>query len=247
MTYDVASLYENCRLWLHGRDPVWRPGEDPGLFRGGPAGAINNGVSRLVDADLDATIARARDYFAGVSWMWWAGADSRPGLAGELRERGATLIRDNPVMAVRLAEVTGPPPPPGLTVAEVTDAGLREWVAAYRLGMGSTEGTDDLAYEIERRRSDRPGTYRRFVARAAGKTVATAALLLTGDVAGLYVVATDPGHRRRGYAQALCAAALAEGRSAGATIGTLQATPQGRPVYERIGFTQVSNYELMTL
>jgi hypothetical protein len=155
MTYDLPSLYENCRLWLQGRHPGWRPDEDPGLFRGGPARAINNGVSRLVDADLDATIAQARDVLAGVSWMWCAGADSCPGLAGDLRNRGATLIRDNPVMAVRLAEVTGPPPPAGLTVAEVTGAGTREWVTAYRLGMGSTEGS----WVYERRGFTQVGNY----------------------------------------------------------------------------------------
>ena len=57
------------------------------MFHSGRPGAFHNGVSRLAEADIDTAIAAAQTYFHGVSWLWWCGDDSRPGVAAE---RGAT-------------------------------------------------------------------------------------------------------------------------------------------------------------
>ncbi|GAB3934211.1 hypothetical protein GCM10027614_06820 [Micromonospora vulcania] len=77
-----------------------------------------------------------------------------------------------------------------------------------------------------------------------GRTVATATVSLNSDVAGVFCVATDSGHRRRGIGTALTVAALRLARMAGHRVATLQASGAGRPVYERIGFETVSHYRL---
>jgi ribosomal protein S18 acetylase RimI-like enzyme len=72
---------------------------------------------------------------------------------------------------------------------------------------------------------------------------AWACVLLTlriGDDISIQYVATEAEHRRRGHASALMRAALAEAHADGATTATLQASPDGRPVYERLGFTTVA-------
>lgn len=77
---------------------------------------------------------------------------------------------------------------------------------------------------------------------AGGEPVATSMLMATGRVAGIYWVATIEEQRRKGYAEALTWAALAAGRARGCTIGSLQASVLGRPVYARMGFAQTAEY-----
>jgi GNAT superfamily N-acetyltransferase len=82
-----------------------------------------------------------------------------------------------------------------------------------------------------------------FVGRVEGEPVASAMLIASGPVAGIYWVATVPEARRRGYGEALTWAAVEAGRRAGCTVASLQASVMGRPVYERMGFQRVIDYE----
>jgi GNAT superfamily N-acetyltransferase len=82
----------------------------------------------------------------------------------------------------------------------------------------------------------------------AGDTaVATAMLVLSGDTAGVYNIATLPAHRRRGYGEAMTWATVRAGAERGASVAALQATPMGLPVYERMGFRIVTRYLTYTL
>jgi len=67
-----------------------------------------------------------------------------------------------------------------------------------------------------------------------------------GDVAGVYNVATLPGHQRRGYGEAVMRHAIADARREhGIEQTILQSTPAGLRLYERMGFhtvTRVSVY-----
>ena len=56
-------------------------------------------------------------------------------------------------------------------------------------------------------------------------------------------VYTEPGHRRRGLAQALMEAVLAHCRAAGVARVTLHASDEGRPLYSALGFTATSKME----
>ena len=64
-------------------------------------------------------------------------------------------------------------------------------------------------------------------------------LRIDGDVSVQYV-ATDPAHQRRGLASALLRAVLGAARDEGLESATLQASPDGLPVYERLGFRTVT-------
>jgi len=63
-------------------------------------------------------------------------------------------------------------------------------------------------------------------------------LRVEDDVA-VHYVATDAGFRRRGLASRLIRAALSDARAEGAATATLQASPDGLSVYERLGFRRV--------
>lgn len=69
-----------------------------------------------------------------------------------------------------------------------------------------------------------------------GSAVVTGILVLHADVAGIYFIVTLPSHRRRGYATALMEYLLLRAQRKGYTTATLQASQEGKPVYERMGF-----------
>lgn len=83
-----------------------------------------------------------------------------------------------------------------------------------------------------------------FIGYADDQPASTSMLIKTGDVAGIYWVATREHCRRRGFGAAMTLHAALAGRGRGCTFASLQATEMGRPVYERIGFVNPYNYRV---
>jgi GNAT superfamily N-acetyltransferase len=70
--------------------------------------------------------------------------------------------------------------------------------------------------------------------------VCVALTLRVGDDVSVQYVATDQHHRRRGLASGLLRTVLDAARAGGARTATLQASPDGLPVYERLGFRRTA-------
>jgi GNAT superfamily N-acetyltransferase len=66
-------------------------------------------------------------------------------------------------------------------------------------------------------------------------------------VAGIYIATCAERRRRQGIGSAMTAAALSPGRERGLRFGTLQASEMGKPVYERMGFTTVAEFQIFAL
>jgi ribosomal protein S18 acetylase RimI-like enzyme len=66
------------------------------------------------------------------------------------------------------------------------------------------------------------------------------------DDVSVQYVATDARFRRRGLAAQVVGAALAEARGDGVRTATLQASPDGFGVYERLGFRTVATLRAST-
>jgi ribosomal protein S18 acetylase RimI-like enzyme len=96
---------------------------------------------------------------------------------------------------------------------------------------------DQLEPLIGALRDDRVGAHGLRV----GDEVACVMLALAvGDDVSVQYVATEQAHRRRGLATRLLRAVLAAERERGMRTATLQASPDGLPVYERLGFRRVA-------
>lgn len=100
----------------------------------------------------------------------------------------------------------------------------------------------DLPAQVFTARLAADPAWRGFVGYAEDHPVASSQLFVHQGIAGIYYVATLPGFRRRGFGEAVTAHAIAVGRSLGCTAATLQASPMGLPIYERMGFQRVSHY-----
>ncbi len=75
-----------------------------------------------------------------------------------------------------------------------------------------------------------------FVAVLDGRVVATTTTERFGPVGWIGMVTTDPQHRSLGIGRRLMHAAISHLRGAGARTVKLDATPMGKPLYERLGF-----------
>ncbi len=81
-----------------------------------------------------------------------------------------------------------------------------------------------------------------FLGRLDGRPAATATLIRTDDVAGIYAVATVEDAQRHGLGAAVTWAAVDRARQWGSRAVVLQASPMGYSLYGKIGFRTVVEY-----
>ena len=87
--------------------------------------------------------------------------------------------------------------------------------------------------------------FRGYIGVADGTVVTTAGASISGDVIGLYSVATLPAYRRRGYAEAIMRQVIKQARDqAGAKRTVLQSTRSGLSLYQRMGYRTVTNFSV---
>ena len=85
-------------------------------------------------------------------------------------------------------------------------------------------------------------TVRFYLGCMDGEPACSVALVATGEVAGIYWVATREGFRGRGFGTAMTWAAIRGGLELGCRIASLQASKSGRPLYEAMGFAHTGSY-----
>lgn len=180
-------------------------------------------------ADLSQFYAQA----SGGPWMLWS-AWPTPDLASY----GMQLAGYPPLM-VR-------PPAPfsstatGLRIVEARDeSALRDFDEAMIHGYPIPE----LAFPADRITDERVlgGPMRYFVGYEGDRPVACAATYVGVREVGVYMVATLPEARGKGYGAAITAAAVAVAPNLPAV---LQASDLGQPIYRRLGFEDISSYTL---
>ena len=77
---------------------------------------------------------------------------------------------------------------------------------------------------------------RLYQARLGGEVACVVQTIDEGDDCGIYFVATLPDHRGQGLTTRLMHVALTQARERGCFTSTLQASPMGYPIYERLGY-----------
>ncbi|SDM13566.1 GNAT family N-acetyltransferase [Aliiruegeria lutimaris] len=148
-------------------------------------------------------------------------------------------------MLVDLSDLPHPPQIEGMVIATANGPEeRREWgrltIEAFEMedSLGVAMGACEATIPVEHF-EDQP----RFTAYLDGEPVAVSSLVITEGLAGVYAVATLPNARKRGLGTAMTLHAMAEGKRRGARMATLQATTMGRPIYEKIGFRKIFDYQ----
>jgi len=210
------------------------------------------------EASVEAAIGATVQAFGDRAFFWWVGPDDEPAdLSARLATRGVVFLDDIPGMAMDLANLADPaqaPPPAELEIQPVLDTHALDGFLGV-IGHGFPEDwTDQTATElvaagtaavaVETGYREPNGVPTRWLGSVGGRPVATARLHTAVGVAGVYTVVTVVDARRRGYGEAMTRHALLAARDAGLRIATLQSSPAGRGVYERIGFREECRFRL---
>jgi GNAT superfamily N-acetyltransferase len=231
---------------------------DAAWARGTIPDPVKNVVAsgRFEATTADRRIAEISAAYAerGLPFLWWrAPFHGPPDLGRRLERAGIWELGSSPGMAMDLADLGAPePPPPGLEIRPVVDVeGLRHYLAVIdALPMPEAAPPAIRAQTIAAvlahtgpRLALEPVPLR-YVGWLDGQAVATSRLSLAGGAAGIYAVDTLPEVRGRGIGRAMTLAALHAGRGAGYRIATLQSSDIGYRIYRRIGFRDVFRYAL---
>ncbi len=200
-------------------------------------------------AEFEHRIAAAAEYFRwrGARWSFWLCEDL---LAGPARRKFDDIFESRKLR--RLTEAPGmiadrlAAPARHLPAIECRRVGDRQTRSDFTqitsANFDIPYSTCRLIYEQERAWNF---DYTGYVGYFNGRAVATVAVVVAADAAGVYSVSTLPPYRRRGYAEALMRGVLADcARTTGIERTILQATRAGYTMYKKMGYREVTRFSV---
>ncbi len=240
-----ANLVESVReftRWQKGGEVVERDGV---LLVAGTTRfpVVSNAALRLDPAvSPEEVLALAGDYFdkRRRRYTIWI----RPEIDGDLdslaTESGYSEVSSSPWMVLE-ACIPDEGPPGGFKILKATEE--QAIVHARDVNSEAFTALQMPASEIEAiygvpHRALNP-LCETFVGYEGDRPVATAMLLMTHGVAGVYWVGTVAAARGRGYAGAMMRRVSNAGLERGARLVTLQASIMGEPIYARLGYRTI--------
>jgi len=217
------------------------------VFSGLPIGFFNVGVvtGRGVTADRLATAARTACAWAGTQKVPWLFVTTHEALESGVDATSTLdalgLAPIMPLTGMRAPSlVPGAPLPDGLQFTTPADDESCELITAINskaYGM-ELDGANPVLGRAAFWRDQFP-----VVAIASGSPASCAAVMMVDGHRYVALVATEPAHQRRGYAEAAMRRALADAAAVhGEKPTALHATEAGRPVYERMGYRTIANH-----
>jgi GNAT superfamily N-acetyltransferase len=212
------------------------------------AAFLSTEVSDETDLERRILSARVRFGVRGINWSFWV-CDGllTPAInrrAGRLFEKhGLRLATQMPGM---LAE-NFPQPDRDLPVIEVAEVRNAATLESFR-DIGSACFRVPVAWfeEVFDASTIRRAPFRAWLGYVNGKPMCTAATVADHSAVGLYNVATLPGFRARGYAEALMREAIRREPAAPERPIVLQSTTAGMELYRRLGFRKITNFRVWT-
>ncbi len=232
--------------WTHERvGPLLRSTAPALTGRGG--GIFASDLGALSGPDVDAVIAEQVCYFAalGRPWEWKTyGHDLPPDLPARLLAAGLAAEEVEALVIGDVATVadacTGAEPPDGVVVRELVGGDLAG-IASLKEAVWGGSG-DAMVRELAAEKAARPDAMTIWVAVADARVVSAGWIRFHEgtDFASLWGGTTDPGWRHRGIYRVLVRLRADEARARGSRYLQVDASPNSRPILERLGMHVVS-------
>jgi ribosomal protein S18 acetylase RimI-like enzyme len=197
--------------------------------------------AEAIDVQINEALAPIRS--RRLPLFWWIGPATRPlGLGTYLQREGLIPVEQIPGMAADLHTIPDhAADPSGMEIREVRDAAMLDtWIEVFRTCFEMPDvaanffanGICSIGFHPDL-------SYRHYVGFWRDEPAACSSVYL-GDVsAGIYNLATLPAFRGRGIGSALTRRLMRLARERGIRVSVLHSTPLGKPVYEKLGFTEL--------
>lgn len=216
------------------------------LHSGAQIAPFNPSIVRELSDDVDGQLDAAAAFHArheSPAWIVAVRATDAARFAPVAQARRFTVADDAPFMV--LDSIPASVPASELQIRRANDlAEVRvhfDLVArSFGMPIGLIEAVISEAFVTDR--------VHRFIGELGGVPVASSMLAVSHGAgvrcAGIYNVGTLESHRRRGLGEVMTAHAAEIGRrDHGCTFATLQSSPMGYPVYERMGYREVARWQ----
>lgn len=210
---------------------------------------ISNAAFRVDDRlDPDELIERARDFFGarerGFAVWARAGVAEDAELVAALERGGLQKVHAMPAMV--LDRPPDPcPAPDGVELRRIASPRDAESYWKVAADAYATNGFPPEVFGFyDRHEGLWADGVAAFLALEEGRPASIAMTIVNHGVAGIYWVGTGQEARGRGLGAVLTTAAVQAGFERGCDLVSLQASPLGRPIYERMGFEAIHDYEL---
>jgi GNAT superfamily N-acetyltransferase len=157
-----------------------------------------------------------------------------PHAEGLFARHGYSAYDTMPAMWLDGAPMDDPPGSPDVAVSRIVAPGS---LATFRTILSEVFrlSMTEVNLVLSERALSVPHTHH-YLGIVHGAAVATATLVLSDGVAGVWNVGTMPAYRHRGIAAAMMRHILAEARAMGYSASMLLASDDGTPLYRRLGY-----------
>jgi ribosomal protein S18 acetylase RimI-like enzyme len=236
-----AGLVAQARLLgehIPGAEAIDHDGMVAGVIPSAPSSSVLNSAMS-VDPERPpeqlGELARRYADAGATKWGLWVDGDD-PAAAAAATAQGMVLDSRPAPMVARLADIT---PETARAPTHATDLATVGRVNDRAYGYDPPKLAPAIARLPKGERS-----LRVYAADHDHETAAVAIVHDIGDDTAMWFVATLPHAQGNGLATSILAQALHDARERGQRTASLQASPRGKPLYERLGFETVGTLHL---
>ena len=180
-----------------------------------------------------------------LPFSWWVSSfDTPKQLTSALLTEGLFFKEENIGMYLDLSQCILPEDSSNLNFTQVLNLPqMRDFTYIIESIGGSTEAYEKLYSKVPLSCYQQGASFEMHIATLHNIPVVSGLIVFYADVAGLYYVATTPDQRKKGYGTAMMTYLLKRAQSRNYQIATLQASSEGKTLYERLGFKESCSFK----
>jgi ribosomal protein S18 acetylase RimI-like enzyme len=182
-----------------------------------------------------------------TSLLWLSGPSSKPDSIGAFLEENSFKYDDHMIsMAIEIPDLKNDLKNINDFEIELVDnrKKLEKWVHTCLKGFNENGKNFSSIYEFEKSLGyHKTLPWVRFTGIKDGEAIATSAIFMGSEVAGVDNVTTLPGWRNKGVGASMVVHALKFSQSIGYNVGVLQASDMGYSLYQKLGFKKFYEFK----